>query len=67
MPRDNCVRYSKEMREQATRKKLSLITLDVPGITYQVSGTEEQVREVRELLQTWIVRAGESAINSSGT
>ena len=48
------VTYSKEMRDRAKADKKHLITLDVPGMTFQGPCTNEQVKEVHSMFQRWM-------------
>lgn len=47
------VTYPKEMKELAALDSKALITIDVPGMTYQTPATNEQVKELHALCQKW--------------
>jgi hypothetical protein len=48
------IKYSKEMRDRAKADGLHLVTVDVPGMTYQGPITIEQRREMIQMLTRWI-------------
>jgi hypothetical protein len=54
------IKYSKQMRDTAVAEGRSLITVDVPGMTYQGTCTQEQRREIIQLLTRWIKSESEN-------
>ena len=47
------VSYPKKMKERAKSDGKGLLTLDVPGFTYQTPATDEMISDVYDLFQKW--------------
>lgn len=48
------VTYSKEMRERAIADKKHLVTIDVPGVTFQGPCTKAQCNEAIAMFTRWM-------------
>lgn len=47
------VSYPAEMKERAKQDKRHLVTVDVPGMTFQGPCTKDQCREAIEMVTRW--------------
>jgi hypothetical protein len=48
------ISYPKEMKERAKADGRHLVTLDVPGMTFQGPCSKDQVKEVFEMVNRWL-------------
>jgi cell division protein ZapA (FtsZ GTPase activity inhibitor) len=48
------IKYEQEMRDMAKAEGRHLVTVDIPGMSYQGTCTTEQRRELIQLLTRWI-------------
>jgi hypothetical protein len=55
------VKYPKEMREQAKLEGKHLVTISLPGLTFQGAVTDDSEKELDDFVCAWIKRRFEKA------
>lgn len=53
------ISYPKEMKDRANADGHHLVTVDVPGMTFQGPCSKEQVREVLRMVNRWLKKENE--------